>query len=67
MFKEGREGTEKLPTPDSHVDGESEAKTIVYNMKRDSKKKKEKNTEKSKRLKKYNSKKGRILKYRSYC
>ena len=40
MFKEGREGTEKLPTPDSHVDGESEAKTIVYNMKRDSKKKK---------------------------
>ena len=36
MFKEGREGTEKLPTPDSHVDGESEAKTIVYNMKRDS-------------------------------
>ena len=46
MFKEGREGTEKLPTPDSHVDGESEAKTIVYNMKRDSKKKKKRKTQK---------------------
>ena len=26
-----------LPTPDSHVDRETGAKTIVYNMKRDSK------------------------------
>ena len=33
-----RDGTEKLPTPDSHVDGEYGAKTMVYNMKRNSKK-----------------------------
>ena len=33
-----RDGTGKLPTPDSHVDGEYGAKTIVYNMKRNSKK-----------------------------
>ena len=32
-----RDGTGKLPTPDSHVDGENGAKTIVYNAKRDSK------------------------------
>ena len=31
-------GTEKLPIPDSHVDGENSTKTIVYNTKRDSKK-----------------------------
>ena len=35
---EGREGTRKLPTPDSHVDGENGEKTTVYNTKRDSKK-----------------------------
>ena len=34
-----RDGTGKLPTPDSHVDGENGAKTMVYNMKRHSKKK----------------------------
>ena len=28
----------KLPTPDSHVDGENGAKTMVYNTKRNSKK-----------------------------
>ena len=53
-------GNGKLPTPDSHVDGEKDAKTIVYNRKRDSKKKRRKKTRKrkeSKRLKKYNSKK----------
>ena len=33
-----RDGTGKLPTPDSHVDGENGAKTMVYNMKRNSKK-----------------------------
>ena len=33
-----RDGTEKLPTPDSHVDGENGAKTMVYNTKRNSKK-----------------------------
>ena len=32
----------KLTTPDSHVDGENGAKTIVYNTKRDSKEKGEK-------------------------
>ena len=45
---EGREGTKKLPTPDSHVVGESEAKTIVYNTKRDSKKKKRKTQKRAK-------------------
>ena len=30
--------TGKLPTPDSHVDGKNGAKTMVYNMKRNSKK-----------------------------
>ena len=46
----GRKGTEKLPTPDSHVDGENGAKTIVYNTKRDSKKKgrKKKNKKRAK-------------------
>ena len=41
------------------MDGGSGAKTIVYNMKRDSKKRKrgKEKQEKSKRLKKYNSKK----------
>ena len=34
-----RDGTGKLPTPNSHVDGENSAKTRVYNMKRNSKKK----------------------------
>ena len=33
-----RDGTRKLPTPDSHVDGEYGAKPMVYNMKRNSKK-----------------------------
>ena len=27
----------RLPTPDSHVDGENGAKTVVYNTKKDSK------------------------------
>ena len=55
-----RDGTGKLPTPDSHVDGENGAKIMVYNMKRNSKKKKlEKNREKEK-FKKYNSKKGKL-------
>ena len=29
-----RRGIERLPTPDSHVDGEKGTKTIVYNTKR---------------------------------
>ena len=55
---------ERLPTPDSHVYGENGAKTMVYNMKRDSKKKwtREKNGERE-RFKKYNSKKGKTLNY----
>ena len=53
-----RDGTGKLPTPDSHVDGESDAKTIVYNTKRNSKREgQEKNRKKKERLQKYNNKK----------
>ena len=58
--KEGRNGTAKLLTPDSHVDGEKGARTIVYNTKKDSKeggRKKKKKQEKSEKLKKDNSKK----------
>ena len=53
-----QDGTEKLPTPDSHVDGENGAKTMVYNTKRSSKWKgeKKKSRKKNERLKKYNSK-----------
>ena len=56
MFKEGRTGTEKLPTSDSHVDGEKGTKTIVYNTKRDQRKKergrrKKENTEKKREQK----------------
>ena len=62
-FKEVRDGTKKLPTPDSHMDGENGTKTMVYNMKRNSKKGgREKNKEKE-RFKKYNSKKGKTLNY----
>ena len=53
-----RDGTDKLPTPDSHVNGENGAKIIVYKTKRDSKEEEdERKTKKSERLKKYNSKK----------
>ena len=53
-----RDGTGKLPTPNSHVDGENGAKTIVYNTKRNSKRGgREKNRKKKEMLKKYNSKK----------
>ena len=60
-----RDWTEKLPTPDSHVDGENGAKTIVHNTKKDSKIKREKKKtkDKNKRLKKYNSKKERTQNY----
>ena len=36
-----RDGTGKLPTPDSHVDNEYGTKTMVYNRKRSEKKKEE--------------------------
>ena len=53
------DGTEKLPTPNSHVDGENSAKTIVYNTKRKMIQRKGygRKTKKNERLKKYNSKK----------
>ena len=55
-----RDRTEKLPTLDSHVNGENGAKTMVYNMKMKSKKRgREKNKEKE-RFKKYNSKKEKL-------
>ena len=55
---------ERFPTPDSHVYGENGIETMVYSMKRDSKKKwtREKNGERE-RFKKYNSKKGKTLNY----
>ena len=37
-----RDGIGKLPTPDSHVDNEYGTKTMVYNKKRNEKKRKEK-------------------------
>ena len=37
-----RDVTGKLPTPNSHMDGENGAKTMVYNMKRKPKEKEEK-------------------------
>ena len=53
-----RDGTWKLPIPDSHIDGENGAKTMVYNMKMNSKeRKKEESGKKKERSKKYNSKK----------
>ena len=44
-----RDGTGKLPTPDSHVDGENGAKTMVYNTKRNSKGGREKKAEERKK------------------
>ena len=53
-----RDGTGKLPTPNSHVDGENGAKTMIYNTKRNSKRNREEKTgRKKERSKKYNSKK----------
>ena len=57
-----RDGTEKLPTLDSHVDNEYGTKTMVYNRKRNEKKGEEEKEKEKERLKKYNSKKkGRTL------
>ena len=63
--RKGKGNKEKgLPTPDPHVDGGNGVKTIVYNTKKDKKRKGQKKQEEekerekeSKRLKKYNSKK----------
>ena len=57
-----RDGTGKLPTPDSHVDNEDGTKTMVYNRKRNEKWEERKNRKRKGRWKKYNSrKKGRTL------
>ena len=37
-----RDGTGKLPTPNSHVNDEYDTETMVYNKKRNEKKRKEK-------------------------
>ena len=58
-----RDEIRKIPTPDSHVDSESGAKTMVYNTKRNSKRRRWKNRKKKERLKKHNSKKERTLNY----
>ena len=56
-----RDETGKLPTPDSHVDGENGAKIMVYNMKREFKERGMREKRKKKeRFKKYNSKKGKL-------
>ena len=47
-----RDGIGKPPTPDSHVDGENGAKTMVYSTKRNSKKKKEKKRKKKRKERK---------------
>ena len=53
-----QDGTGKLPTPDSHVDNEDGTKIMVYNRKRNEKKREGKRKKKE-RLKKYNSRKRR--------
>ena len=40
-----RDGTRKLPTPDSHVDNEYGTKTMIYNRKRNEKKEEEEKVE----------------------
>ena len=44
-----RDGTRKFPTPNSHVDGENGAKTMVYNTKRNSKRNTQEKTEERKK------------------
>ena len=45
-----RDGTGKLPTPDSHVDNEYDIETMVYNRKRNEKKREEQKKKKTKRI-----------------
>ena len=47
---------EKLPKPDSHVYGKNGAEIMVYNMKRNPKKRGQKKNREKERFKKYNSK-----------
>ena len=51
---------EKLTKPDSHVYGENGAEIMVYNMKRNSKKRGWKKNREKGRFKKYNSKKEKL-------
>ena len=51
---------EKLPTPDSHVYGENGVKIVVYNMKRNSKKRGQKKNREKEKFKKYNNKKEKL-------
>ena len=51
-----RDGTGKLPTPDSHVDGGNDAKIMVYNVKRHSKKRGWEINREKEMFKKHNSK-----------
>ena len=44
-----RDGTRKLPTPDSYVDGKNGAKTMVYNTKMNSKRGGQEKTEEKKK------------------
>ena len=46
-----RDGTGKLPTPDSHVDNGYSTKTMVYNMKKELKEGDGRKTEEKGRLK----------------
>ena len=67
--RRGKGNREKgLPTSDPHVDGGNGVKTIVYNTKKDKKKRGQKRKEEekerekeSKRLNKYNSKKEEFI------
>ena len=55
---------EKLPKPDSHVYGENDVEIIVYNMKRNPKKRRVRKNKEKKKIKKYNSKRkssGRLI------
>ena len=45
-----RDGTGKLPTPDSHVDNEYDTETMVYNRKRNGKKRGATKKKKTKRI-----------------
>ena len=47
---------EKLPKPDSHVYGENGSEIMVYNMKRNPKKRDWKKNREKEKFKKYNSK-----------
>ena len=51
---------EKLLAPDSHMYGENGAEIVVYNMKRNSKKRGQKKNREKEKFKKYNNKKAKL-------